>query len=203
MPSKRKSHAQAGKVLRSFGLLPKGYKLNALTKNQKDRIRKLTRPAVYNADHSIKVAAGPFAAVVKAPKEFTSKRVSAATARKLKAGGVKVKQNIAVVQRHGAEEIHVRGNKITRVFADRKQTTIVGPESDLFKNAARFFATKKPNEYLMLRVGDRQAFGVRIHDMASFKKYITQMQRKIPDFKEFQNELYVVKVTAGEDDDEE
>ena len=184
MPSRRKSHASAGKALRKLGVLPQSYNLRDLTKNQKDRIRKLERR---------------YSTQLKHPTEFVSKHISGSTATKLRQAGYTVKRTgktwRTILPRQGAESVRLDKGKIIHVTSARETITNVFARKDLFKQAHEFFKHKKKGQYLFLRVGDKTPFGVQIFTEEDFIKYLQEFEEAKPEaFNQIINNLYIVKV---------
>jgi len=179
--------------LRALGVLPPNYKLDSLTKNQKDRIVKLSHR---------------FAPMIKHPEEFKSKIVKGSTAHKLRQAGFTVKRtgkvNRAIFGKHGAKNVVIKNGKIIREYSDHQNITNLFPNKDVFKQAADFFKRKKPGEYLMMRVDDKNTFGVRINNMNDFIKYLENFQRSKPKaYEAIKNHLYIVKVKGASDNAED
>jgi hypothetical protein len=178
LPFRRNKHKRFGANLRAVGLLPKGYHLGSLTKNQKDRIIKLVHKYPGPAHR---------------PQDFVTKTVTSATAKKLRAGGYRVKQKKALFEKFGAQKVSLRGGAVERDYTDLKRTTIA-TRGDIFEQARRFFKRKKPGQYLTLRIGDKSHFGRRIYSMGDFNAYMDWMKRNHPNFESFQNYLEIVEV---------
>jgi hypothetical protein len=162
MPSrKRYNHAKIGANLRAAGLLPKGYRLDRLTKNQKDRIIKIRHQHPGPALH---------------PGEFVGKKINWKDARTLKRAGYEVKLSgkrpTVAFARYGAEKISYRKGEVVRHRGHYKTRTRVGDSRDIFDQAREFFARKKKGQTLMLRVGSNSAFGVAIDNYEDFVKYM-------------------------------
>jgi mRNA-degrading endonuclease RelE of RelBE toxin-antitoxin system len=181
---KKSKYSKLGANLRSLGLLPKGYNLsdNAkhLSKNQRDRIVKLARKYPGPAHR---------------PEDFVAKRVTKSTARKLRDSDYRVKFShakskgpLAIFEKHGAAKVAIRNGRIVREYeGGAKRQTLL--RNDLLAQAERFFKRSKPGEYLMLRVGDKHEFGVRLHTMKDFQAYLKRVEA-LPSFP--RDELYIV-----------
>ena len=184
---RKKTHKAVGATLRLLGLLPKGYHLNDLTKNQKDRIRKIQRQ---------------FSGAVNHPEFFVKSKVSIATARELKARGVKTKGKVALFQKQGADSVRYdkRKQEIVREYKNKKgkvikiSRTILHKPNEIFNQAQKFFDNKKPGEHLMLRTGDKMPFGTAFYSMAHFEKYMELMWEQHEDDDGFFSQLYIIEV---------
>jgi len=191
LPSFRKRHKNytsarvttLGRNLRSLGLLPAEYTSKVLrnpTKNQRDRIVKTARR---------------FSGPANRPADFTTHRVTPATARKLRAGGYAVKQKRTVIERFGAEVVRITRRGIEREYAHGIKRTHLLAGGNIFARAEKFFAERKPGEYLMLSVNGKHEFGTRFRSMAEFEKYaddfINEMHTK--GFENVEDHLYIVE----------
>ena len=179
-------HATVGKTLRALGLLPKGYRLDRLTRNQKDRITKTARKYSTQVNH---------------PAFFTPIKVRPQDLGEIKKLGIPVRQRTALFQVQGAEAIKYdpRKGTVTRTYQGKEQVTILPREQDIFREAEKIFANLKPGEYVTLRVGDKSTFGTRIRSMKDFRRY-----RKIVDerygkgtWKRLTPTLQIVTLEAG------
>jgi mRNA-degrading endonuclease RelE of RelBE toxin-antitoxin system len=201
VPSRRgkNKYQKLGANLRKVGLLPSGYKLSDLSKNQKDRIIKLARKYPGPANR---------------PADFVAKRVTTSTAKKLRAGDYRVKFSktrgkgaLAVFEKHGAEKISIRNGQIVREYDKYSSSTLVGSAKDIHEKARKFFRNRRRGEYLMLRIGDSGAVNIQIHSMAEFDKYVSNMLAKIDakhpgDAAKVASVLSIVKVRASGEGEE-
>jgi len=168
--------------LRKAGIAPKGYKANALTKNQKDYIRKLERKY-----------AGP----AHRPQEFVHKVLSRSTIKKLKEAGYRTKGKTALFEKFGAERVYLSPEGVVRESGNVTRTSPIYSRVDIFKQAEKFFKHKKPGEYLTLRVGDKRHFARSIRSMKDFMGYMNWIKQTRPKLWEEvveQNHLTIVKV---------
>jgi hypothetical protein len=185
MASRKKyNHQKLAINLRAAGLLPKGYKPGALTKNQRDRVVKLTHR------HP-----GP----AYRPHEHIVKKLSWKDARTLKAAGYDVKltgkRPTVNFRRMGAEELTYKKGVITRERPGYKTITDTRAR-DLFAQAEHFFKTRKPGQYLAISVNDAQWNRI-IRSMSDFQKYIALWRQTYGEdtWQKIKDHLYIVEVT--------
>lgn len=153
------NHKKVGATLRELKILPAGYRLGRLSKNQKDRIVKL---------------AHRYHSQVNNPQFFVPLKIPKGERQRFAQLGAPIKGDVALLQRTGAESIRYdkRRKRIVRRYQGKEEVQELAPrEGDIFEQADRMIATLKKGEYVLLKVGDKMPFGTRIKSMKDLIRY--------------------------------
>jgi hypothetical protein len=179
LASRKVKHKTAGAKLRKLGLLPQGYKLDALTKNQKDRIRKL--------EHQ-------YQQVLAHPSHYAVRPVSRETAKGLRKTAFHVttrpgRAPVAIIFKRENQTVEIERKRVVHRHSyighhgervDVKAVTKLQEyEGDIFEQAQAFFKRKRPGQYLMLRNNGFAPYNVAIHSMRSFMEYMRQFEKML------------------------